>query len=67
VQKAVLVPFFWGGVYEPFFFPTFFFDLRKIQDNRKTVTAELYGAGKSGSGPGGMHAGVYHARVLRIF
>jgi hypothetical protein len=28
-QKAVLMSFFWGGVYD-LIFPTFFFDLRRI-------------------------------------
>ena len=29
-QKAVPAPFFWGGVYDLFFFPTFFLDPRRI-------------------------------------
>jgi hypothetical protein len=29
-QKAVLVPFFWGGFYDLFFFPQLFFNLRGI-------------------------------------
>jgi hypothetical protein len=28
-QKAVLVPFFWGGIYD-LFFSNFFFDFRRI-------------------------------------